>query len=408
MTVAADDGVMPQTREHARVLRGLGVRDGVVAVTKCDAADPARALAEAARADARGARPCAVSARTGDGLDELRAALDRVAAAAARRAERRRRGRAAAARGPLLHDHGGGHGGHGHAVVGPRRARRPRGACCPAGLRCRVRTVHVHDHEVERAAAGQRVALNLVGVSRDEVARGDVVSSAGHLQGAPHDRRWPTWTWRRRSSDGERVQVHHGTRESPARVSRRRRGGGCGCAWSGRCWRRPATGWWCGGSRRPETLGGGVVLDAAPGRRAPAPAGAPAAGAARRRPRSPPAALELEQRLLAAGPEPPLDSELAGLERRAGRTCAPPAAPCGWVRGFTSTPRALDEVRRAARGHLAEHASITIARAARRAGHQPQVRPGAARALRRRGPDAAQRRRARAAPAPPRAGRVAP
>src|ERR1700759_5792687 len=48
MTVAADDGVMPQTREHAAVLRGLGVERGVVAVTKADLADPARAAAEAA------------------------------------------------------------------------------------------------------------------------------------------------------------------------------------------------------------------------------------------------------------------------------------------------------------------------------------------------------------------------
>ena len=48
MTVAADDGVMPQTLEHAAVLAALGVRTGVVAITKADLADPARALAEAA------------------------------------------------------------------------------------------------------------------------------------------------------------------------------------------------------------------------------------------------------------------------------------------------------------------------------------------------------------------------
>src|SRR5947199_6547367 len=48
LTVAADDGVMPQTREHAAVLRGLGIESGVVAVTKADLADPARATGEAA------------------------------------------------------------------------------------------------------------------------------------------------------------------------------------------------------------------------------------------------------------------------------------------------------------------------------------------------------------------------
>src|SRR3954465_1406684 len=76
MTVAADDGVMPQTREHATVLTALGIEAGVVAITKADLADPGRARAEAAEL-LPGAEAVAVSARTGAGLDELRAALDR-------------------------------------------------------------------------------------------------------------------------------------------------------------------------------------------------------------------------------------------------------------------------------------------------------------------------------------------
>src|SRR5947199_2922969 len=67
MVVAADDGVMPQTREHAAVLAALGVATGVVAVTKADVADPARAAAEAA-ALLPGAQLVTVSARTGAGL----------------------------------------------------------------------------------------------------------------------------------------------------------------------------------------------------------------------------------------------------------------------------------------------------------------------------------------------------
>ncbi len=66
MVVAADDGVMPQTREHATVLRALGVEVGVVAVTKADLADPARARAEAGEL-LPGAEVVAVSARTGEG-----------------------------------------------------------------------------------------------------------------------------------------------------------------------------------------------------------------------------------------------------------------------------------------------------------------------------------------------------
>ena len=88
MVVAADDGVMPQTREHAAVLAALGVDVGVVAVTKSDLADPERAAAEAAEL-LPGAEIVAVSARTGAGLDELRAALERAAARVTSRAARR-------------------------------------------------------------------------------------------------------------------------------------------------------------------------------------------------------------------------------------------------------------------------------------------------------------------------------
>src|ERR671910_300563 len=79
MVVAADDGVMPQTREHAAVLAALGVTEGVVAVTKADLASPERALAEAA-ALLPGAELVPVSSRTGEGLGALREALERAAA----------------------------------------------------------------------------------------------------------------------------------------------------------------------------------------------------------------------------------------------------------------------------------------------------------------------------------------
>src|SRR5690242_17872348 len=79
MVVAADDGVMPQTREHAAVLAALGVTIGVVAVTKSDVADPGRAAAEAG-ALLPDAPAVAVSSVTGAGLDALRDALSRAAA----------------------------------------------------------------------------------------------------------------------------------------------------------------------------------------------------------------------------------------------------------------------------------------------------------------------------------------
>src|SRR5246127_3330623 len=82
--VAADEGWMPQSAEHLAAIDALGVRHGVLAVTRADLADPGPALRQGARAVA-GTRPCgveavAVSAVTGEGLPELMAALDRLAA----------------------------------------------------------------------------------------------------------------------------------------------------------------------------------------------------------------------------------------------------------------------------------------------------------------------------------------
>jgi selenocysteine-specific elongation factor len=98
-------------------------------------------------------------------------------------------------------------------------ARGDRVVVLPSGLEARVRSVEVHDRQVEEAGAGQRVALNLAGVGRDEVARGDVVTAAGSALA-------PTWLVDARLSlepgvrieRGTRVHVHHGTREAPARV----------------------------------------------------------------------------------------------------------------------------------------------------------------------------------------------
>src|SRR5881275_2411217 len=72
LCVAADDGVMPQTREHLAVLRGLGVEHGVVAITKCDLADPPELEL--------GFATVPVSSVTGEGIEELRTAIDEVAA----------------------------------------------------------------------------------------------------------------------------------------------------------------------------------------------------------------------------------------------------------------------------------------------------------------------------------------
>src|SRR5437870_2146312 len=78
LCVAADDGVMPQTREHMTVVRELGVATGVVAITKADLADPGPAATGVAEL-APGAEVVPVSAVAGTGLEELLEALDRAA-----------------------------------------------------------------------------------------------------------------------------------------------------------------------------------------------------------------------------------------------------------------------------------------------------------------------------------------
>jgi selenocysteine-specific elongation factor len=327
MTVAADDGVMPQTREHARVLTALGIGAGVVAVTKADLADPELAMLEASEL-LPGAELVAVSARTGAGLDTLRHTLDRVAAALVSRG-----GAGGAAR---LHiDRAFTIRGAGTVVTGTlwsgALARGDELVILPSGREARVRGVQVHDESVERAAAGQRVAVNLVGVSVDEVARGDV------LVGAGGDVR-PTYLidarlelGDRELEHGDRVQVHHGTGETPARV-----------AWlGGPFWQlrleRPMMP--VSGDRLvirqiapPDTLGGGSVLDAHPKKHGPSrelltrlervargePVEPPVPSTrspARQPPPEVPQALSqsvlaLDEQLKVAGFQPPLDAEL--------------------------------------------------------------------------------------------------
>jgi selenocysteine-specific elongation factor len=372
MVVAADDGVMPQTREHAAVLAALGVTDGVVAVTKGDVADPALAAGEAAELLPHAVVvPC--SARTGAGVADVRAALDTIAA--------RLPGRGASAGEPLLHvDRAFVIHGAGTVVTGTlwsgAVAPGDRLVLLPAGTPVRVRSVQVHDAPVERAAAGQRVALNLVGVAVGDVARGDVVAASGAVEPS-------------QVLDGElvlgeaqhgmRAQVHHGTREAPARLADL--GGGL---WQVRA-ERPLMA--RAGDRvvvrsiaPPDTLGGGVVLDPAArrhGRRAdaldrlerlrrgepepePESPPAPAQPAAPAEPAPlPDTARALEERLRAAGHEPPnaadLDPDDLAVLRAAGR-----AVRVG--RAMYAHPEALAAVRARVEAVIAAEGSITLAR----------------------------------------------
>jgi selenocysteine-specific elongation factor len=337
MTVAADDGVMPQTREHAAVLRALDVHAGVVAVTKSDLSHPEAAMLAAGEL-LPGAEVVPVSARTGAGLDELLAALDRVAGRLTSRGE--------GPGPPRLHiDRVFTIRGAGTVVTGTLWSgsvtRGDQLVLVGAGLRARVRAVQVHDRPVEAADAGQRVAVNLSGVSVDQVSRGDVLATADAGLTPTHLIDARLQFGERDPDRGARVQIHHGTRESPARV-----------AWlGGPYWQvrleRPLVA--LRGDRvvvrqiaPPDTIGGGVVLDPTPRKHGPSRAllerlGKLARGETPTTPTAParptvtaeeppplsPEALALERRLREAGFEPPLNSELdagdLGALRAAGR-----------------------------------------------------------------------------------------
>jgi selenocysteine-specific elongation factor len=256
LVVDAGEGARPQTHEHLAILRLLGVERGVVAVTKADAVDPE--TVELALAEARELVPEAevvpVSAKTGEGLDDLREALARAAASSEHRRSK------AATR--LYVDRAFTLRGIGTVVTGtlwsgsisPGDALRVE----PSGLRARARSVQVHDVDVLHAEAGQRVAVNLPGIERTRLRRGEALVAPGH---------YPV-SWRLDVALEEleelpaAVTVHLGTAAVAARVVREGR-------YAQLRLREPVIA--VRGDRvvlRTETtVGGGVVLDPAPPRR---------------------------------------------------------------------------------------------------------------------------------------------
>jgi selenocysteine-specific elongation factor len=260
LVVDAAEGARPQTHEHLAILRLLGIERGVVAVTKADAVD-AETLAlavEEARELVPGAEAVAVSAKTGAGLGELRAALGRASELVLNQHELSSPARLHVDRVFSLH-------GIGTVVTGTLwegtvgagdvlRAE-------PTRREVRVRSVQVHDREVERAEAGQRVALALPGVERRELRRGDVLVTPGALEASYRldvvlEELAPV-------ADGARLHVHHGTSAVPAKIVRvgpfaqLRLARPVVAARGDRVVLRSAT-----------TVGGGTVLDPAPARHA--------------------------------------------------------------------------------------------------------------------------------------------
>ncbi|MGN6478960.1 selenocysteine-specific translation elongation factor [Luteibacter sp.] len=180
LAIAADDGVMPQTREHLAILDLLGIRHGVVALTKTDVATPLR-VAEVS-ADVRemlagttleDAEIIPVSVVSGAGIDALRS---RLAAEAWTRQARRDDACFRLAVDQVFTLPGIGVVVTGTVLSGAVQVK-DAVVVSPSGLVARVRSVHAQNQEAEEGAAGDRVALNLAGsgITKDAIHRGDMI-----------------------------------------------------------------------------------------------------------------------------------------------------------------------------------------------------------------------------------------
>ena len=223
LVVAADESIMPQTREHFEICRLLGVTRGIVAITKQDLVDDETVqlvrleVAELLQGTPLEDAPMiAVSARTGDGLDALRAALLTVAGDASPRPLE------GAARLPL--DRAFTMRGFGTVVTGTLVSGRIRQddelLLAPGGREVKIRGLQVHGERREEAYAGQRAAVNLGGVDVEEVARGQALV-APHLFEPSRviDARVEVLAGARPLKHGARVRFHQGTAELLGRVS---------------------------------------------------------------------------------------------------------------------------------------------------------------------------------------------
>jgi selenocysteine-specific elongation factor len=223
LVVAADESVMPQTREHFDICRLLRVKSGLVALTKSDLVD--EELLELARAEVEdfvsgsfleGAPIIPVSSRTLAGIEELKRALVSLASGIQPKAV------SAVARLPV--DRAFSIKGFGTVVTGTLIAGSLKSGdeieVLPAGARTRVRNLQVHGHDTDRAFAGQRTAINLQGVNVEQVDRGSVLAPAGRLRPTSMiDARLDLLEAAPRAlTHRARVRLHHGTVEVMARV----------------------------------------------------------------------------------------------------------------------------------------------------------------------------------------------
>ncbi|APG29050.1 selenocysteine-specific translation elongation factor [Syntrophotalea acetylenivorans] len=182
LVIAADEGIMPQTREHLEICQLLGVKKGLVALTKCDMVDEEwlQLVTEEVGDYLAGsfleeAAIIPVSSRTNHGLDDLKSALELLAS------EVQEKSADGSFRLPV--DRVFSVPGFGAVVTGTllsgEIATGEEVEVLPSGLTSRVRSVQSHGQTTENGAAGQRLAVNLQGADHNQLCRGDVVVPRG-------------------------------------------------------------------------------------------------------------------------------------------------------------------------------------------------------------------------------------
>lgn len=224
LVVAADDGVMPQTREHVAIARLLGISEAVVAITKADLVDAGRIEAVEGEIAAllapgpfAGAPMLPISTLTGEGVPELAALL----ASRARDAQTRQGdgafrlavdrcftlpGAGTVVTGTVL---------SGSVAIGDSVT------VSPVGLSARVRSVHAQNRPAERGAAGERCALNLAGpnISKDAIRHGEMVlAPVLHVPTTRIDAEVTLLPGEKALTMWQPVRLHHAAAEVGARV----------------------------------------------------------------------------------------------------------------------------------------------------------------------------------------------
>ncbi len=185
LVIAADDGVMPQTHEHFEILQLLGIEQGIIALTKIDLAeeewrelviDDIRNLT--AGTFLEGAPILPISNKTGAGMEEFKVALDELIASARPRIDRGLfrmwldrsftvKGAGTIVAGTVL---------SGSVKVGDKVE------ILPAGREAHVKSIQLHNRDVNSSRIGERSAINLPGVNKDEVKRGDLLATPDHYR----------------------------------------------------------------------------------------------------------------------------------------------------------------------------------------------------------------------------------